>query len=86
MKKVRIILSAVAVVFAIVGASATVTLIDAPVRGVIGGFCQPINCTLVARTNAVCTIFTDDGNYYAPTDIGCVNFPLTSLIHARISQ
>jgi len=86
MKKVRIILSAVAVVFAIVGASATVTLLDAPVRGVIGGVCQPINCTLVPRSNAACPIFTDDGNFFAPTDIGCNLFPLTTFVRARISQ
>ena len=86
MKKVRIILSSVAVVFAIVGASATVTSLDTPVRGLIGGVCQPINCTLVTRTNAACNIFTDDGFYFSPTDISCILFPLTNFVRATISQ
>ena len=86
MKKIRIILSAVAVAFAIVGASATVTLQDPPVRGFVGGVCQVINCTLVPRTNATCNIFTDNGFYYAPTDIECVRFPLTPIVRIRIDQ
>ena len=86
MKKVRIILSVVAVIAAIAGASASVTLLDPPVRGLIGGVCQPINCTLVARINLACPIFTDDGFYFAPTDINCVQFPLTAFVRARISQ
>ena len=82
MKKVRIILFVAAVVLAIAGASATVTMQDPPVRGFAGGVCQPIPCTIIARTNAACPIFTDDGNYFAPTDIGCVQFPLTTFVRA----
>ena len=86
MKKASIILSAVAFIIAIAVASATTVLLDPPVRAMIGGTCQAIPCTTMARSTALCTILPDDGNFFPSTDINCVGFPLSTTLYVRVSQ